>query len=273
MVRSGFKFLFSFATIFSVNVSVVIITKNEEKNIADALRSSAWADEIVVIDSESTDRTCDIAENFGARVIVREWPGFSEQKQFAVDSAKFDRVFSLDADERFSDELIAELKQLKQKAETDLAAGYLVPRLSYYLGKPIRHGGWYPDKQMRFFDRRKGSWNGVIIHESFKLNEGETSASLSSDLLHFTIESIEHHYQMIGERYAPLAAEKMNDEGKRTSKLQMLFSGIFAFLRAYILKAGFLDGFPGFCIAYFAAHHAFLKHSLLLEMQTDANKK
>lgn len=256
-----------------MNVSVVIITKNEEKNIADALRSSAWADEIVVVDSGSTDRTCQLAKEHGARVIVREWPGFSEQKQFAADSAKFDRVFSLDADERFSDELIAELKRLKQKPETDLAAGYFVPRLSYYLGQPIHHGGWYPDKQMRFFDRRKGHWNGEIIHESFKLNEGDTPASLVSNLLHFTVESIAHHDQMIGERYAPLAAEKMHADGKRTSRLRMLLSGIFAFLRAYVLKAGFLDGFPGFCIAYFAAHHAFLKHLLVLEKQNDEKKR
>jgi glycosyltransferase involved in cell wall biosynthesis len=255
-----------------VKVSVVIITKNEEQKIAAALNSSAWADEIVVVDSGSTDRTCEIAEQFGARVIVREWPGFSEQKQFAVDAAEYDRVFSLDADEIFSDELIAELEALKQLPEDQLAAGYFVPRLSYYLRKPIYHGGWYPDKQLRFFDRRKGRWNGAIIHEAFKLNEGGSSADLSCDLLHYSVEDLAHHDQMIGERYAPLAAKKMFDQGKRTSLFKIFISGIFAFVRAYIFKAGFLDGFPGFCIAYFAAHHAFLKQMMLREMQNYQDK-
>lgn len=249
-----------------MKVSVVIITKNEENNIADAIRSSAWADEIVVIDSESTDNTRRIAAELGARVIVREWPGFSEQKQFAVDAAAYDRVFSLDADERFSDELITELERLKELPEAELLAGYKVPRLSFYLGRPIRHSGWYPDAQMRFFDRRKGRWNGRIIHESFALNDGEGSGMLNGDLLHYSVESIAHHEKMIAERYAPLAAKKMFDDGKRTSVLKAAFSGGFSFVRAYILKAGFLDGAAGFCIAYFAAHHTVLKHLLLREM-------
>jgi glycosyltransferase involved in cell wall biosynthesis len=249
-----------------VKVSVVIITKNEEKNIADAIRSSAWADEILVVDSESTDATRHIAEELGARVIVREWPGFSEQKQFAVDSASHDRVFSLDADERFSEELIAELKRLKERPDGELLSGYKVPRLSFYLGRPIRHGGWYPDEQLRFFDRKKGRWNGRIIHESFALDAGERAGTLRGDLLHYSVESIEHHEKMIAERYAPLAAKKMFDDGKRTSLFKAALSGIFSFIRAYILKAGFLDGFPGFCIAYFAAHHTVLKHLLLREM-------
>ena len=250
-----------------MKVSVVIITKNEEQKIAAALLSAAWADEIVVVDSGSTARTCEIAKSLGARVIEREWPGFSEQKQFAVDAAEYDRVFSLDADEILSDDLIAEVKVLKELPESELAAGYFVPRLSYYLGKPIYHGGWYPDKQMRFFDRRKGKWNGAIIHESFKLNEDASSADLRADLLHYSVESLAHHNQMIGERYAPLAAKKMFDQGKRSSLLKIAASGIFAFVRAYILKAGALDGFAGFCIAYFAAHHAVLKHMMLREMQ------
>ncbi len=255
-----------------MDVSVVIITKNEEKNIASAIRSSAWADEVIVVDSGSSDRTCEIAEELGARVIFREWSGFSDQKQFAVDAAKFDRVFSLDSDERFSDELVAELIKLKELTENDIDPGYKVPRLSFYLDKPIRHGGWYPDKQMRFFDRRKGRWNGAIVHESFKLNDGEISADLRSDLLHYSIESIAHHNQMIGERYALLAAQKMFEQGKRTSLPKIFFSGIFAFIRTYILKAGFLDGFPGFCIAYFAAHNAFMKHMMLLAMQKEQDK-
>lgn len=256
-----------------MKVSVVIITKNEAKNIADAVRSSAWADEVVVVDSQSTDDTCSIAENLGARVIVREWPGFSEQKQFAADAASHDRVFSLDADERFSDELITELKRLKDRPENELAAGYTVPRLSFYLGRPIRHGGWYPDEQMRFFDRSKGRWNGRIIHESFVIDPGERTGTLSGDLLHYSVENISHHARMIAERYAPLAARKMFDEGKRTSAARAAASGAFAFIRSYLLKAGFLDGFPGFCIAYFAAHHTMLKHFLLREMLMGKDSK
>ena len=250
-----------------MKISAVIIAKDEENNIADAIASVSWADEIVVVDSESTDRTREMAADLGARVIVQKWPGFSAQKQFAVDSAENDWIFSLDADERVSPPLIDEIAQLKLLPEEHLANGYRIPRLSYYMGQPIRHGGWYPDWQLRLFDRRKGRWKELIIHESVEMAEAATTGKLKADIYHFSVESAAHHHKMIGERYAPLAARQMFDRGRRTSPIRTVFAGPIAFIQTYILKAGFLDGFPGYCIARFAAHHAFLKNALLLEIQ------
>ena len=248
-----------------MKISAVIITLNEEKNIADAIDSVAWADEIVVVDAGSSDRTRDIAESLGARVIVNPWPGFSEQKQFAVDQASHDWILSLDADERVTKELADEIGDLSSR---DIAAdGYRVPRLSIYMGRPIRHGGWYPDLQLRLFDRRKGRWNGAVIHESVRMADGSTTGRLRGDFLHYSVESVGHHHRMIGDRYAPLGAQKMFDEGRRTSPARAASASWFAFFRSYFLKLGFLDGYPGYCIARFAAHHAFLKHTILMELQ------
>ncbi len=248
-----------------MKISAVIITYNEEKNIEDAIRSVSWADEIVVVDSESTDRTRDLAEELGARVLVNPWPGFSAQKQFAADQAAHDWIFSLDADERVTDELREEIRGLADKERH--AAGFRIPRLSYYMGRAIRHGGWYPDLQLRLFDRRKGMWNGAIVHESVQMEQEATVGKLKGDILHYSVDSPAHHNQMIADRYAPLGARKMYETGRRTSYMKAIFATGFAFIRSYFLKAGFLDGYPGICIAYFAAHHAFMKHNLLIELQ------
>lgn len=248
-----------------MKISAVIITFNEENNIEDAIRSVGWADEVLVVDSESTDRTREIAESLGASVRINPWPGFSAQKQFAVDHAANDWIFSLDADERVSPDLEAEIGGMRGNGMS--ADGYKIPRLSYYMGRAIKHGGWYPDLQLRLFDRRKGKWNGAIIHESVQMEARASVGKLNGDLLHFSVESAEHHNRMIAERYAPLGAQRMFGLGRRTSPLKAVFAAWFAFIRAYFLKAGFLDGFPGFCIAYFSAHHAFMKHLMLIELQ------
>jgi glycosyltransferase involved in cell wall biosynthesis len=165
-----------------VKISAVIITLNEEKNIGEAIRSVDWADEIIVVDSESTDATREIAASLGADVIVNRWPGFSIQKQFAIDQAANDWVLSLDADERVSDELKSEILALKNgKAGSD---GYKIPRLSYYMDRPIRHSGWYPDLQLRLFDRTKGRWNGAVIHESVQMLPEAKVSNLHADLIH-----------------------------------------------------------------------------------------
>ena len=148
-----------------------------------------------------------------------------------------------------------------------MADGYRIPRLSFYMNRPIRHGGWYPDWQMRFFNRRKGSWKDVLIHESIELKNGSRTEQLTGDILHYSVENAAHHHQMIGSRYAPLAAEQMFERGKRASALKVYTAGTTAFLQTYVLKLGFLDGLAGFAIACFAAHHAFLKYLLLREMQ------
>ena len=254
-----------------MKISAVIITFNEQKNIAEAIESVSWADEIIVVDSESSDGTRDIAEASGAKVVTRSWEGFSKQKQFAVDQAENDWVFSLDADERVSAELREEILAIKSNNAS--ADGYRIPRLSIYMGRPIRHGGWYPDWQLRLFDRTKGRWKDVLIHESFAMDEGSKIVRLTGDILHYSSENAAHHHRMIGERYAPLAARQMFDNGGRTSLLKIAFAGPSAFIRTYFLKGGFLDGLPGFVIAKFAAHHAFLKHLLLWELQKPDSKK
>ena len=248
-----------------MNISAVIITYNEEKNIIAALESVSWTDEVVVVDSNSTDRTTEIAAEKGAKVIVRDWPGFSEQKQFGVDTAAYDWILSLDADERVTPQLRTEIDTIK--ASDVPADGYRIPRLSVYMDREIRHSGWYPDRQLRLFDRRKGRWNGRTIHESVEMARDAKVADLKSDILHFSVESAAHHHSMIGERYAPLGARQMFERGVTTSRLSVATAGPIAFLRSYIFKLGFLDGFPGFCIARFAAYHAYLKHLLLFEMQ------
>lgn len=248
-----------------MKISAVIIAFNEQEKIADAIRSVSWADEVLLVDSESTDNTRRIAADLGAKVTVQPWLGFSKQKQFAVDAAENDWIFSLDADERVSEDLLSAILALK--SSTDLADGYRIPRLTFYMDRPIRHGGWYPDRQLRLFDRRKGRWGERLIHESVEMGENAVVRDLKGNIHHFSIDGAANHHRMIGERYAPLAAEQMFRSGRRTSVAGVMTAGLFAFVRTYFLKAGILDGFPGFCIARFAAHHAFLKHLLLWEMQ------
>lgn len=261
-------FYSKFATISFVKISAVIIAFNEEKKIVEALKSVKWADEIIVVDSESTDKTVEIAESHGAKVITQKWLGFSKQKQFAADCAENNWIFSLDADECVSEDLRDKILKIKNLQEKDLADGYKCSRLSFYLNRPIYHCGWYPDWQLRFFNRQKGKWKDVLIHESVEIN-GKVE-KISADILHYSVENAAHHHQMIGERYAPLAAEQMFKKGQKTSPLKIMTVGFTAFFRTYFLKFGFLDGLAGFAISRFASHHAFLKHLILWELQ---NKK
>src|SRR2546423_6079981 len=170
-----------------MRISTVIITFNEEENIRAACESVAWADEVVVVDSESTDATRDIATSCGAKVIVNQWPGFAAQKQFATDAATNDWVFSLDADERVSPELRTSIEAVRRQDEANLVAGYRVARRTFYMGKWIRGGGWYPDYQLRLFNRRRGSWGDRLIDESFKPRRNERVQTISCNRLHYTL--------------------------------------------------------------------------------------
>jgi glycosyltransferase involved in cell wall biosynthesis len=250
-----------------LKITATIITFNEADNIRAACESVQWANEILVVDSESTDATREIAQECGARVITRAWPGFTAQKQFAADEAKHDWVFSLDADERVSVELRHSIEDLLYTSEAQLMDGYRVSRRSFYMGRWIRGGGWYPDHQLRLYNRARGRWHGAYIHESVKMEADARIETLKGDLLHYTGRDASYHHRMIGERYAPLAARQMFERGQRTSKLRIVTAGPAAFIRSYILKGGFRDGFAGYTIARFAAHHAFLKHLMLWERQ------
>ena len=256
-----------------MKITATIITFNEAGNVRAACESVAWANEILVVDSESTDDTREIARACGARVITRAWPGFAAQKQFAAESAAHDWVFSLDADERVSKGLRAELEDLLYTDSAQLADGYRVPRRSFYMNRWIRGGGWYPDHQLRLYDRRRGRWEGEYVHESVRMEAGARVETLRGDIEHYSVRDAAHHHRMIGERYAPLAARQMYERGRRASALDIALAAPAAFLRSFVLKAGFRDGLAGYAIARFAAHHAFLKHLMLWEMQKDPNRK
>jgi glycosyltransferase involved in cell wall biosynthesis len=250
-----------------LKISATIITFNEAENIRAACESVSWADEILVVDSRSTDSTREVARGCGARVIERDWPGFAAQKQFAAEAAAHEWIFSLDADERVSEELRASVRSLRESDESGLADGYRVARRSFYMNRWIRGGGWYPDRQLRLYRRASGRWEGAYIHESVKMRPGARVETLAGDLLHYSVRDSAHHHRMIGERYAPLAARQMFESGRRTTPLKVAAAGPSAFVRSFVLKGGFRDGLAGLSIAHFAAHHAFLKHIMLWEMQ------
>jgi glycosyltransferase involved in cell wall biosynthesis len=255
-----------------LKITATIITHNEADNIRAACESVSWANEILVVDSQSTDETREIAARCGARVINRAWPGFAAQKQFAVDEAKHDWIFSLDADERVSPDLRHSIDDLLYTNESQLADGYRIARRTFYMDRWIKGGGWYPDYQLRLYQRARGHWQGAYIHESVKMREGARVEKLQGDLLHYTGKDAAYHHRLIGERYAPLAARQMFEAGKRTSPFGIMTAGPAAFIRSYLLKGGFRDGLAGFVIARFNAHHAFLKNLMLWEMQKNSDK-
>lgn len=256
-----------------MKITATIITLNEADNIRAACESVEWADEILVVDSESIDATRDLAAACGARVLTNPWPGFAKQKQFAVEKAKHDWIFSLDADERVSPELRTSIADLSRQDESSVAPGYRIARRAYYMGRWIRGGGWYPDYQLRLFDRRRGHWRDRIVHESVTMDPGARVGTLPGDILHYSMRDPEHHRRMIEERYAPLGARQMLRDGKHTSKIQMATAGPFAFVRSYLLKGGFRDGAAGLTIARLAAHHAQLKHRLVYKLRQDSQNR
>jgi glycosyltransferase involved in cell wall biosynthesis len=247
-----------------MKISATVITFNEERNIAAALESLSWADEIVVVDSESKDATVEIARRFTDRVFVRPWPGYSAQKNFAADQCRNDWIFNLDADERVSSALARELEQLKSVAEP-AASGFEMPRLAFYLGRWIRHSGWYPDYKLRLYDRRAGRFMGDFVHESVR-SSGRVD-KLGGDIHHYTLRNAsEHHLRM--DRYTTLAAQEMFSRGERVSSATLALAPVNTFIRSLVFKRGFLDGIPGLAIACFAAHYVFLKNLKLWEMQS-----
>jgi glycosyltransferase involved in cell wall biosynthesis len=236
-------------------LTVTVITRNEGANIDAALASVAWADEIVVIDAQSSDDTAARAREYTERVEVRTWPGYSAQKNYAASVAAYDWILSLDADERVTPALAAEIKSLL--ASEPSARGYRVPRVSHYLGRWIRGTDWYPDYQLRLYDRRAGEWNGRRVHESVQLTSGEP-ARLQHELQHFPYRDISHHLATI-DRYTTLAAEQMQADGRTVSLAGVVLHPPFAFLRNYVLRGGFRDGGVGFIVSALNSYYVFLK--------------
>jgi len=246
-----------------MKITATVITHNEEHNIAAALGSLRWADEIVVVDSESDDGTVEIARTFTDHVFVRPWPGYSAQKNFAAEQASNDWIFSLDADERVSPELAGELERLRSAGEPP-NAGFKMPRMAFYLGRWIKHSGWYPDFKTRLYDRRRARWRGDYVHETLELDGG--TGKLQGALLHYTVRDASEHHLRI-DRYTTLAAQQAFAAGEHTSGAALLIAPALTFLRSYVFRLGFLDGWQGLVIARFAAHYAFLKLTKLHELQ------
>ena len=245
-----------------MKLTVTVITYNEAEHIQHALESVAWADEIIVVDSGSTDRTVELARPMATRVIVRDWPGYSDQKNFAADNASHDWVLSVDADERVTPELAAEIRGVLSRGPH--ARGYRVRRVSWYLGRWIRSTDWFPDYQLRLYDRRRGRWLGRHVHESVS-SDGPV-ADLRGELLHYAYRDLAHHFQTM-DRYTTLAARQMFEDGRRAGLFSLLVHPPAAFLRNYVLKAGFLDGIPGLIISAMNAHYVFLKYAKLWALQ------
>jgi glycosyltransferase involved in cell wall biosynthesis len=247
-------------------VSAVIIAKDEEERLPDALASVAFCDEVLVVDAGSTDRTRELAEAAGARVVVNEpWPGYVAQRNFASDQARHDWILAVDADERVTPELRDEIRALA--ASGFAHAGYRIPRAAHYLGRFIRATDWYPDPQLRLWDRRRGRWQGALVHESVKV-EGSVGR-LRGDLLHYTYRDVSHHMQTI-DRYTTLWADQAYAEGKRAGALTAAFTCGWAFFRNYVLRRGFLRGGAGFTVSTLNAYYTFAKIAKLAERARSA---
>jgi len=243
-------------------LSATIITHNESANIARAIRSLTCADEIVVIDADSHDGTCDIAAGLGARVITHAWEGFAGQKNFASTQAQNDWILSLDADEELDPR--AQVAVLEWKRSDPSAAGYQFARRAQYLGRWIVHSGWYPDYKLRLFDRRRGAWEGAYVHESVVV-DGPV-ATLPGEILHYTCNSLEEHHQRI-EFYTDLAAKEMLERGERVSFLRRTLGPPWVFLNSYLFRLGMIDGTPGYLIAKMAARYVQRKYAKLEDMR------
>jgi glycosyltransferase involved in cell wall biosynthesis len=239
-----------------MKITATIITLNEERNIARAIESLRCCDEILILDSGSTDRTLQLAENLGARVFEAGWRGYSGQKNWAAEQASNDWILSIDADEALSEALEAEIWNLKKSGPR--YDGYTMPRLARYLGRWIMHSGWYPDRKIRLYDRSKGRWVGDFVHESVHV-EGRVG-QLDSNILHFTCESLSEHVKTM-ERYTTLAAQEIAARQIQVPLWRVVMDPQWTFFKSYLLQRGFLDGREGLTIAYMAAFYTFLKYA------------
>lgn len=247
-------------------ISLVVITLNEESNLARCLESVPFADDVLVVDSFSKDKTADIAQKMGARFLQKAWQGYGEQKTFANSQAKHDWILSLDADEALSPELQAEI--LARFSELNPETGYEFPRRSFHLGRWIDHGGWYPDYQLRLFHRQHSSWSTAALHEKVQVKSKER---FRSDLLHWVFIDLSHQV-LTNDRYSGLGAQNLLSKGRRFSLLKLIYKPWVKFIEAYLVKQGFRDGLPGFIIAVGAGYSIFLRHAKLWELEMKARR-
>ncbi len=256
------------ATSNRATLSVVLIVRNEAQLLRDCLQSVHWADEIVVLDSGSTDDTLAIARQYTDKVFVdSDWQGFGVQRQRAQQQASGDWILVIDADERVTPELRRAIETVVQNNDQDRV--YALPRLSWVFGRFIRHSGWYPDYVIRLYPRQRGRYGDERVHEKLQMDAGMTTEYLAGDLIHYTYSDMAH-YLTKSAHYAEEWARQKQAEGKRVRLLEGLAHGAVCFLRMYVLRAGFLDGRQGFLLAVLSAHSTFVKYADLWVRQQAA---
>lgn len=244
------------------SISVIIIAKNEERNIRECLESIGWAGEIVVLDAGSTDKTVELAKAMTPKVFIDAWKGYGAARNEALSHCMNEWVFWLDADERVTPALAAEIKSAIQSGSRDLV-GYEVPRAAYFLGKWIKHSGWYPGYVVRLFRRGAGRFTEDKVHERLEI-EGNVGR-LKSNLLHFTDPNLFHYFEKFN-HYTSLAAEELLGQGRRFRLIQLLLRPPWVFVRMYILRRGFLDGIQGFMLSLLSSCYVFVKYAKLWEL-------
>ena len=248
-----------------MNLSVVIITFNEEKNIERCLKSVApIADEIVVVDSLSTDTTKDLCSKYNVRFISQAFLGYIEQKNFALQQASNNDVLSLDADEELSDELCRSIRSAKENNFPFDA--YSMNRCSSFCGKWIKHGSWYPDKKTRLLDKTKGKWAGINPHDKIEMQSGSSIHHLKGDLFHYSYYSLEEVITQ-NNKFTTIQAKAMFESGRRATYLNLIINPLTAFVNGFIFKGGFLDGVDGFFIASSVAYQTMVKYAKLLHLR------
>ena len=254
-------------------ITVTIIAFNEEQKIGRAVKSAHWADEIIVVDSKSTDRTREIAESLGARVVVHPWQGYGRQKNFAHELASHEWVLNIDADEWISPALATEIRSTLRNFASSSAgspAGFDLPRRTYYLGRWIRHGGWYPNRLVRLAQKTHSRWSEPQVHEALEVQGpiGSLSEPLDHDAFSSIADQIETNL-----RFARLGARDLQNKGQTPSILKLLVKPVGKWLETYVFKLGFLDGLRGFIISTNAAHSMFMKYCFLFEARLLREKK
>ena len=247
-----------------VSLSVVIITYNEERNILRCLQSvKNIADEIVVVDSFSTDKTAEICKNHGVKFIQHKFEGHIEQKNWAVTQSSSKYILSLDADEALSPELEKSILEVKNNWKYD---GYYFNRLTNYCGKWIRHGGWYPDRKLRLWDSSKGQWTGENPHDRYEVNKDSKTCHIYGDLLHYSYYSIFQHMEQVN-KFTEIGAKAAFEKGRTISFLGMIIQPGWKFFRDFIIRGGILDGYYGFAICRISSHASFIKYLKMRELQ------
>jgi hypothetical protein len=251
-------------------LSVVLITQNAAAQLPDCLASVAFADEVVVVDSGSTDGTTEVAARYGARVVMKEWLGFGRQKQFAVEQAAHDWVLCLDADERVSPELAASVVRALQTPATPV---YRMARCNRFLGRWLRHGEGYPDWSLRLFDRRHARWSDDNVHEKvlYAVPPGTPLGTLTGDLMHESGEDLGRYLEKQN-RYTALAAQELHRRGQRAGLAEITLSPLLRFFKFYVLRLGFLDGMPGLVHISIGCMNSFMKYAKLMELQRNQDR-